>query len=229
MNMEPNKLEMTLEALLFVSRTPIPTADLAKAAGVKPKEAADALASLRAFYSTRGVVLEEIAGGWQFRTHPSCASAIKEYLQTKPVRLTRQSIDTLSMIAYLQPVTKARIEEIRGVDTTGVLRFLMENGFIRIIGKKEEPGRPYLYGTTKYFLEFFGLKGLSDMPQLREQIELSEEELSGVAPPEEDPEEEEEGDESLGADRGDEGEFLDDLSSLLGRMKKQESTEGSEK
>jgi segregation and condensation protein B len=227
--MESNKLEMILEALLFVSRTPILTADLAKAAGVKPREAEEALESLRAFYSTRGVVLEEIAGGWQMRTHPSCAAALKEYLQSKPVRLTRQAIETISMIAYLQPVTKARIEEIRGVDTTGVLRFLMENGFIRIIGKKEEPGRPYLYGTTKYFLEFFGLKGLSDLPQLQEQIELSEEEMTGVAPPEEETEEDEEGDEGPKDETGEEGEFLDDLSSLLGKMKKQESTEGSEK
>ncbi len=227
--MESNKLEMILEALLFVSRTPIPAADLAKAAGVKPREAENALEALRAFYSTRGVVLEEIAGGWQFRTHPSCAAALKEYLQTKPMRLTRQAIETLSMIAYLQPVTKARIEEIRGVDTTGVLRFLMENGFIRIIGKKEEPGRPYLYGTTKYFLEFFGLKGLSDLPRLQEQMELSEDELAGVAPPEEEPEEDEEQGGGVTEEAGDEGDFLDDLSSLLGKMKKQETSEGSEK
>lgn len=209
--MEENKLEMIFESLLFVSRTPVPTAMLAKAADVKNKLAAETLGNLRELYRNRGIILEEIGGGWQFRTHPSCAAVLKKYLQTKPIRLTKQSIETLSMIAYLQPVTKAGIEEIRSVDSSGVIKFLMEHGFIRIIGKKEEPGRPYLYGTTRYFLEFFGLNSLTDMPTLKEQMDLTEEEF-GAAVEEEGKEEEQEN----------QSDFLDDLSNVLDDLKKEE-------
>ena len=221
--MEESKLDMILEAILFVSRTPVPTAGLAKTAGAGAKTVGESLERLREHYATRGFILEEVAGGWQFRTHPSCAGVLKEYLQTRPVRLTKQSIETLSMIAYMQPVTKARIEEIRGVDSTGVLKFLMDHGFVRIIGKKEEPGRPFLYGTTKYFLEFFGLKNLTDMPHLEEQIELSQEELGGIDQPQE------------GEEAGEEGEpgepeedFLKEISGLLGDMKKGDTKQGAD-
>jgi len=221
--MDESKIDMILEAILFVSRTPVPTAGLAKIAGAGAKAVGESLERLREHYATRGFILEEVAGGWQFRTHPSCAGVLKEYLQTRPVRLTKQSIETLSMIAYMQPVTKARIEEIRGVDSTGVLKFLMDHGFVRIIGKKEEPGRPFLYGTTKYFLEFFGLKNLTDMPRLEEQIELSQEELGGIDQPQEGEAAEEEG------EHGEpEEDFLKEISGLLGDMKKGDEKKGAD-
>jgi segregation and condensation protein B len=209
--MEENRLEMTIEALLFVSRTPLSAAMIAKAAGVDAKLARDTLSSLCEFYRNRGIILEEVAGGWQLRTNPRCAETIKKHLQTKPVRLTRQALETLSMIAYMQPITKARIEEIRGVDTSAVIKFLMDHGFVRIIGQKEVPGRPYLYGTTRYFLEFFGLKSLSDMPRLQEQLELTQEEMVGL-------------DEGAGEEeaRAQDPDFLGEISSLLGEIKKED-------
>jgi segregation and condensation protein B len=219
--MEANKLEMTIEALLFVSRTPLPAAMIAKAAGVDAKLARDALASLSEFYRDRGIVLEEVAGGWQLRTNPACAESIKKHLQTKPVRLTKQALETMSMIAYMQPVTKARVEEIRGVDSSAVIKFLMDHGFVRIIGQKEVPGRPFLYGTTRYFLEFFGLKSLSDMPRLQEQIELTQEDMVGIDEGGGEAEEEEA--------PAQDSDFLGEISTLLGEIKKEDEGGGVKK
>ena len=209
--MEENKLEMVLEALLFVSRVPVATSALAKAAGVDNKLAGKKLQHLRELFQARGIILDEIAGGWQLRTNPQCSEAIKRYLQSKPVRLSKPALDTVSIIAYMQPITRAGVEDIRGVDSSGVMKFLIERGLIRIIGKKEEPGRPYVYGTTKYFLEFFGLKSLSDMPRLQEQIDLTREEMEGI--PDEEAEHE-----------PDEADLADRLTSMLDGEENKEDT-----
>ncbi|HEX9103764.1 MAG TPA: SMC-Scp complex subunit ScpB, partial [Polyangia bacterium] len=132
--------------------------------------------------------LHQVAGGYQFRTNPENAQWVQKLLASKPVRLTRAQIETLAICAYRQPVTRPEIDEIRGVDSGGTLKTLLDRSLIRIVGKKEEPGRPILYGTTKEFLEFFNLRDLKDLPTLREFHELSEEHqaqvaaLEGVAP-----------------------------------------------
>ena len=213
--MEENKLEMVLEALLFVSRTPATTSALAKAAGVDKKLARDKLQHLRELFQARGIILDEIAGGWQLRTNPRCSEALKRYLQSKPMRLSKPALDTISIIAYMQPITRAGVEDIRSVDTSGVIKFLVEHGLIRIIGKMEEPGRPFLYGTTKYFLEFFGLKSLSDMPRLQEQIDLTQEEMEAI-PAQEDEQE------------PDEADLADKLASVLDGEETKEDTGDSE-
>jgi segregation and condensation protein B len=120
----------------------------------------------------------EVAGGWQFRTNPDNAEWVRKMLASKPVRLSRAALETLAVIAYRQPVTRAEIEDVRGVDSGGVLKLLLDRRLIKIIGKKEEIGRPSLYGTTKDFLEFFGLKDLTNLPTLREFHELTEESVS---------------------------------------------------
>jgi segregation and condensation protein B len=122
-----------------------------------------------------GIVLHEVAGGWQLRTDPGSAEYVRRFLRVKPQRLTRAALETLAIIAYRQPVTRPEIEEIRGVDCGAVVKALLERKLVKILGKKEEPGRPMLYGTTREFLEFFALKDLASLPTLREFHELSEE------------------------------------------------------
>jgi segregation and condensation protein B len=123
----------------------------------------------------RGIMPQEVAGGWQLRTHTKYATLLRDFLQAKPSRLSRASLETLSIVAYKQPLTRAEVEDIRGVDCGAVLRGLLERRLLRILGKKDEPGRPILYGTAPLFLELFGLKSLKELPTLREFVELSEE------------------------------------------------------
>ena len=122
-----------------------------------------------------------MAGGWQFRTDPRNAPWVGRLLAQKPVRLTRAQLEVLAIVAYRQPITRPEIDEIRGVDSGGTLKGLLDRSLLRILGKKEEPGRPMLYGTTREFLEFFNLKDLKDLPTLREYHELTGE-APGEAP-----------------------------------------------
>jgi segregation and condensation protein B len=138
---------------------------------------AAAVENLRSDYADRGVVLHEVAGGFQFRTNPMNAHWVRQLVAGKPVKLTRAQLETLAIVAYRQPITRPEIDEIRGVDSGGPLKTLLDRGLIRVLGKKEEPGRPMLYGSTKDFLEFFNLKDLKDLPTLREFYELSEESM----------------------------------------------------
>jgi segregation and condensation protein B len=110
-----------------------------------------------------------------FRTSPVFAPFVREQVARKPVKMSRAQIETLAIVAYRQPVTRPEVDDVRGVDSGAVLKSLLERELVRILGKKDEPGRPMLYGTTSAFLEFFGLKGLSDLPTLREFTELSDE------------------------------------------------------
>jgi len=122
-----------------------------------------------------GTLLVEVAGGWQLRTHPESSDYVRRLLRLRPHRLTRAALETLAIVAYRQPVTRPEIEDVRGVDSGAVLKALLDRKLLKILGKKEEVGRPLLYGTTREFLEFFALKDLSGLPTLREFQELSEE------------------------------------------------------
>jgi segregation and condensation protein B len=121
-------------------------------------------------YETRqgGFYLNPVAGGYQIRTRPEYMEYIKRLLQPKPQRLSKAALEALAIIAYKQPVIRADIEHLRGVDCGGVLRVLLERKFIRVLGRKEIPGRPLIYATTKRFLEVFGLKNLKDLPTPKE-------------------------------------------------------------
>ncbi len=117
---------------------------------------------------SRGVELVEIAGGYQFRTKPRWAEWINRIKKGKAVKLSRSALETLAIIAYRQPVIRPAIEQIRGVDSGWILRTLLEKGLIKMMGRKDLPGRPMIYGTTKAFLELFGLGSLTDLPSLKE-------------------------------------------------------------
>jgi segregation and condensation protein B len=163
-----------IEALVFAADKPMRTSELARLASAPVQQVRALLAELRDTYAGRGIVLSEIAGGWVFRTSVQYAPFVRELTSERPVRLTRAQVETLAIVAYRQPITRPEIDDIRGVDSGATLKLLLERDLLRILGKKDEPGRPLLYGTTSRFLEFFGLKSLSDLPTLREFTELSD-------------------------------------------------------
>ena len=117
---------------------------------------------------SRGFILAQTAGGYQFRSLPELAPWILEMKKTKPARLSRASLESLSIVAYNQPITRAEVEKIRGVESSGIIRSLVERGLLESVGRKDVPGRPLLYGTTRRFLEVFGLKDLASLPALPE-------------------------------------------------------------
>ena len=172
----PSRLKSIVESLLFASDKPLAVKRLQELAGERDAAKLQAaLEWLRADYADRGVVLHEVAGGFQFRTSPLNAYWVQQMLAGRPVRLTRAQLETLAIVAYRQPITRPEIDDVRGVDSAGPLKTLLDRNLVRVLGKKEEPGRPLLYGTTRDFLEFFNLKDLKDLPTLREFSELSEE------------------------------------------------------
>ena len=164
-----------LESLLFVADQPVSAVRLAKLARTRVANVRKVLTGLIASYEDRGIQLIEVAGGYQFRSAPRNAEFVRNLVAHRPVRLTRAQLETLSIVAYRQPVTRPEIDEIRGVDSGSALKVLLERNLLKLLGRKEEPGRPLLYGTTPQFLEFFGLAGLRDLPTLREFSELNEE------------------------------------------------------
>lgn len=168
-------LKAVIEALIFASDKPVTTAELAKAANAKAPDLKPLLSDLIEEYRGRGVELVEVSGGYQFRTSAIAAPFVRDYVSAKPVRLSRAQVETLSIVAYRQPVTRPEIDDIRGVDSGSALKILLDRGLLKILGKKEEAGRPLIYGTTAQFLEFFGLASLRDLPTLREFSELSDE------------------------------------------------------
>jgi segregation and condensation protein B len=171
-------LKGILEAILFVSGEPLSVDRmLGVVEGVVREELMSALRALQADYATegRGLQLVEVAGGFQIATRPDCAPWIKRLERVKEgARLSRSAMETLAIVAYKQPAVRSEIEQIRGVDSAGVLKTLLERRLVRIVGRKDAPGRPIMYGTTRQFLQAFGMKDLSDLPALRDIKELKE-------------------------------------------------------
>ena len=166
-----DELKYIIECLLFVSETPL-TLDKLKKILETPeiKDIREALDSLCLEYEARpgGITLREVAGGFQIRTRPEYARWIKRLIQPGAQRLSKPALETLAIIAYKQPIIRADIEYIRGVDCGGVLRMLLEKKLVRVLGRKEIPGRPMIYATTRQFLELFDLKDLKDLPSPKE-------------------------------------------------------------
>jgi len=162
-----------LESVLFAAGEPLPLARLADVVpGPSRGELRVALRELaaRAERDGRGIRLLEVAGGYQFRTDPAHAEWVRRLFQQKPWRLTRATLETLAIVAYKQPITRAEIEAIRGVDADSVVASLLSRKLVKIVGRKEVIGRPLLYGTTRQFLEVFGLRDLTSLPALGEIV-----------------------------------------------------------
>jgi len=167
-------LKRALESLVFVSDRIVTHVQLARLLRAKPAQVRQILGELVDESENRGVQLVEVSGGYQYRTAPACASFVREVVSQKPVRLIRAQLETLALIAYRQPMTRPEVDDVRGIDTSSAIKVLLDRGLIKMLGRKDEAGRPMLYGTTPYFLEFFGLKSLKDLPTLKEFTDLSE-------------------------------------------------------
>jgi len=166
------------EALILASPEPVPLVRLAKLIpDCTPSKARALVADLNADYVAQQRAFEicEVAGGYQLRTHPEFASYLQQLQQTRPLRLSNAALETLAIVAYRQPATRAEVEHVRGVDAGPVMRTLLERKLVRITGHRDVPGRPMLYSTTKRFLEVFGLADLDALPTLRELEELAAE------------------------------------------------------
>lgn len=170
-------LKAIIEALIFASELPLNIEKLADVLeGVGKKDIRDCLSRLVEEYQreTRGFCIVEVAGGYHFRTKNEWSPWIKKLKKGKPATLTPAMMETLAVIAYRQPVLKAEIDKVRGVDTGGAIKKLLERKLVRIVGRKDVPGKPIIYGTTQRFLEVFNLKDLAELPTLRELKELQE-------------------------------------------------------
>ena len=168
--MEDAELKKVLETLLFITDAPLPVSRISQLCEIKNKERLEsALVELRKSYDEEGRTLQvmQVAGGWQLATRPEYGLWVRKLFQNKmTVRLTQAALETLCIIAYKQPLTRAEIEAIRGVEVIGPLETLTQRRLITVVGRRESIGRPILYGTTSEFLRQFGLNSLDDMPKL---------------------------------------------------------------
>lgn len=171
-----------IEACLFAVSTPRTVGELAAALGVEARVVERGIEGLRErlLRVGSGVRLIPVGSGWQLRTDPRLATWVAAARGGKPARLSRPAMETLSIVAYRQPVAKADIDDIRGVDSGGVLRMLADRGLVRVVGRSDEPGRPATWGTTPAFLELFGLRSLADLPTLRDLRSLDADDPSSA-------------------------------------------------
>jgi len=167
-------LSQKVEALILASDEPISFEKLRYF--LQPVDNSDlhsVLSKLEEHYAERGIQLKQIAGGWQFRTSPAYADVVQQLWQTKAPRLSRSMLETLAIIAYQQPTTRAEIEALRGIKvSSSIIGGLLERGWVKVLGRKDVPGRPHLYGTSKQFLADFGLNSLHDLPDSSQLIDV---------------------------------------------------------
>ncbi|MFO7931505.1 MAG: SMC-Scp complex subunit ScpB [Thermodesulfobacteriota bacterium] len=164
-------LKNIIESLLFVSKDPLSAEQLKNLLPeAETGEIRGVIEELEQEYRKKngGFLLREVAGGYQFRTRPEYRQWIERLLAPQPARLSKAAMETLAIAAYHQPVLRSEIEHIRGVNSGNTIRLLLEKKLIRVLGRREIPGRPLVYGTTKRFLEVFGLKDLKDLPAPQE-------------------------------------------------------------
>ncbi|MCR4408254.1 MAG: SMC-Scp complex subunit ScpB [Anaerolineae bacterium] len=161
------ELTSLIESLLFVADAPVTPAQLAAALDVEPKAVETALDQLAVDYQRRGLRLQRKGGRVQLVTAPEAAPAVERFLGLElNSKLSPAALETLAIVAYRQPVTRAQVEAIRGVNSDGVLRTLINKGLIEEVGRLEQAGRPIVYGTTFEFLQYFGLQDLRELPPL---------------------------------------------------------------
>ena len=174
--MDAAQIKHLVEALIFASDRPLTVQRLRQLTRVGDvRRLEQALVEIAEDFRERGIVLQQVSGGYQFRTRTQFSAWVQQLIAGRPVRLSRAQLETLAIIAYRQPITRPEIDDIRGVDSSATLKLLIDRMLIRALGKREEVGRPTLYGTTKEFLDFFSLGDLRELPTLREYSELTAE------------------------------------------------------
>lgn len=170
-----SRLFPALECLLFVAAAPVAPEAVAGALEVEEELAAAALEAFRLQYANGGgLQVVRVAGGYQMRTRPELADVVAAFLRPAAQKLSRQALETLAIVAYEQPITQPEIDALRGVNSDGVLKTLVERELIAEAGRKEAPGRPILYRTTERFLLHFGLSDLNELPQLEDSLGADE-------------------------------------------------------
>jgi segregation and condensation protein B len=175
--MERDQQRRIVEAIVLASPDPISPARIAEVLPrCNPSQVRAIVRDLNEEYVARHSAFEiwEVAGGYQMRSLPEFAPYLRQIQKTRPLRLSQAALETLAIVAYRQPVTRAELEQVRGVDVGAVLHGLLERDLIRVAGHREVPGRPMVYATSRRFLEVFGLAKLGDLPALREVAELGE-------------------------------------------------------
>lgn len=219
--MEEIQTKAVIEALVFVSESPVGLDSIREVlSDIPKKDLQRMLGEMIEEYKTapRGFTLIEVGGGYQFRTRTEYAEWVKKLKKIKPFALSQPSLETLAILAYKQPVLRTEIEKIRGVDSGGVLRTLLEKKLIKILGKKDVPGKPLVYGTSKRFLEMFGLKDLSGLPTLKDLAGL------GPLPPQEEvlplEDSKTEKDETASGEEGTNSEGMGEKDELVGETSK---------
>jgi segregation and condensation protein B len=181
--MKPEEKRRVVEALLLGSPEPVSAARLAEILPYcKPGQAKDLVNQLNTEYQEQDRAFEiwEVAGGYQIRTRAEFSGYLQKLQRLRPLRLSRAALETLAIIAYKQPATRGEIEQVRGVESGPVVKSLLDRNLVRVVGQKEVAGRPMLYGTSKRFLEVFGLNRVGDLPNLRELEELAREQGIGI-------------------------------------------------
>jgi segregation and condensation protein B len=172
--MEKKIIQSIVESILFVATEPVTLNRFKEVIGKEEgPQIKEALVAIQNQYrdEAHGISLEEVAQGYQFRTKEDNAAFVIAYKRIRPQRLSKPALDTLAIVAYQQPVTHAQVDKIRGVDSAGTIKHLLLRNLIKMVGKKEEVGRPIIYGTTDFFLESMGFKSLKDLPPLSEFVE----------------------------------------------------------
>lgn len=182
---QPAQLQQLVEAALFTAEHPLSIQDLQAGVladlKVSKKKLQQIIAQLQQDYAGRGVQLTETASGYHFQSRPELSDYLARLWPERSPRYSRAVLETLALIAYRQPITRGEIEDIRGVSVSSqIMRTLLDRNWVKVVGHKEVPGRPGLYATTAEFLDYFGLKNLSQLPQLTEFRPLSETELNTV-------------------------------------------------
>jgi len=170
--MPEGQIKSVIEALLFSCDKPLLIEQIRSLfADLEPSQIRSILEEIKSEYGSqkRGIRIVEVAGGFQMVTAAELANFLKKFYKVqRKERLSRPALETLAIIAYKQPVTKLQIQSIRGVDVNGIVNNLKDLGIIRIVGRRRAPGRPFLYGTSRQFLEYFGLKSLEDLPKIED-------------------------------------------------------------
>lgn len=168
--MEISNQKAMMEALLFSSSGPMRTKQLKEITGLEESEIEDIMDELKEEYKQRGggVLISQLAGGYIMHTNPDFSMWARKVKASQPAKLSQASLESLAIIAYKQPITKAELEALRGVNSDGVMKTLLDRRLVKIVGRKEAPGKPLLFGTTQEFLLLFGLKDLAGLPTLKE-------------------------------------------------------------
>src|SRR3990172_4631423 len=186
LRVEDHQLKSAIEAIVFVSGNPLSLDKLKSIFEEAPAEQIEAqVRLLQQEYIDRGsgLMLAEVAGGYQLATRPELFGWIRKFKTVKTTaRFSKPALETLAIVAYKQPITRSEVEAIRGVNIGGIMRNLMERRLVKIVGKKDVPGKPMMYGTTQEFLQYFGLKDLSALPTLKEfqELEAGEEAMTPI-------------------------------------------------